>query len=35
MRNADGYSWDHSNARKEDYYEPIPASDANKIKTQR
>lgn len=32
MRNADGYSWDHSNARKEDYYEPIPASDGDRLK---
>ncbi|MDD2687058.1 MAG: hypothetical protein PHI54_01210 [Bacteroidales bacterium] len=32
MRNADGYSWDHSNARKEDYYEPILASDTFRLK---
>jgi len=27
MRNQDGYSWDHSNARLEDYYIPIDAAD--------
>ncbi|NLJ81950.1 MAG: T9SS type A sorting domain-containing protein [Bacteroidales bacterium] len=27
MRNVDGYSWDHSNARLEDYYTPIGRGD--------
>ncbi|MBP7102871.1 MAG: hypothetical protein KBA86_06430 [Bacteroidales bacterium] len=27
MRNVDGYSWDHSNARLEDFYTPISSGD--------